>query len=633
MLRFLRRYNKGILVVGGVLLLVAWAVSDSLSRISAASAAASTAWAVMDGRTISAADRQSAQGDMKLLQALGPLMSAFGRPVLPIPGADRDPVHYFLLRHEAERAGLVGPAAEGQRFLEEMLAAFPAEGRPDVDQFLVSLQIQSGLNRTAALEGLARVEGIWRLVSLYDSAPRLSDRRMKAAASRLMASVDSDIVVLDARRLARRLDWTPDEADLEAQLARYGDALPSAGSPFGYRLPNRVRLEWIVVPAAAVRGSLDRSEQLSNIELRKHRERHLAIFPRPLDGSDDFEFIRDAVRLHRLNELYEAKIAEIIKFAGDQLQHPLRGLPRDGFYVKLPEDWESKKPSLEQLAQAIAQQFGITLPSYQTSGPDLIEPARVATLDGIGRASSDRFGTTPVTAAQLVAQARELGGSDTIPIQQGVAGPPLRTPGGDVVIFRLLDVDPARAPRSVDEARARLVEDVKAQEQFRRLVAEQESLKARASRDGLAALAAANDSNVRAANDLREIGGGFIPGIGAVPGAVKGIVDFALALPRGQNGEELESVLSLPESARTFTQPIDDRLMLIVGRIVGVEPLTSDDFASIAAMGLVDRAIRQEETATLRDELFGRAAMVERYGFRLIGEDALDEEPEELVAG
>lgn len=624
MLRFLRRYNKSILVVGGVLLLVAWAVSDSLGRISAAGAAAGTAWGVVEGRTVTAEDRQSAQTDMKVLQAIAPLMSAFGRSVLPIPDAERDPVHYYLLRLEAEQAGLVGPPSEGARFLSTMLEAFPAEGRPSLDLFILDLQRQSGQTRTGVLEALARVEGIWRLVSLYDTAPRLSERRMKSAASRLLATVDTDLVVLDARRLAPQLDWTPTEADLEAQLETYGDAQPGPESPFGYRLPNRVKVEWIVVSGPAIRASLENSDQLGNIELRKHRERNLSIFPRPLDGSDDFEFIRDSVRQHRLNELYETRVGEITKFVGDQLQLPLRGLPRDGLYLKLPEGWADRQARFDQLAHAVAEQFGVDLPIYQTSGPVLIEPQRVGTLPGLGTATSDRFGATPIAAPQLIAQARELGGSDTIPIQAGVAGPALRTPAGDIVFFRITEVDAARAPRDVEEVRARLVEDVRVMEQFRRLVEQRDALKERAARDGLLVIAAENNTSIQAANDLREIGAQFLPGVGQAPDAIKAIVDFALGIPRDG------SIASVPDAERTFVQPVENRLLVLVGRVVGIDPLTIEDFESIAASGTIERAVRQDEAATLRDELFGRQAMMDRFGFRLAATDA--EEEDELAA-
>jgi len=630
MLRLLRRYNKALLVVGGVLLMVAWAIGGTISQLAGQSAMTGRVWATVAGKDVRGSDLLEVQAELQVLEVLGP-------EAIPIAGATRDPVHYYLLRREALDAGLVGTPEDGLRAITDQLTTARSINpeAPDVQTFLQGLQARTGQPTEVILRTIATANGINRLLSLYDGAPRLSDRRMRHAASELFTAVDADFLVLDARRLARDLDWTPTEAQLEAQLAKFGETVPGSGSTYAYRLPNRLKLEWLVIPAASVRAALETSEKLSNIELRKHRDRNLAIFPKPIDGSDDFEIMKEALKQNRIASLLDEEMAATSKFATDRLLMPLRSVPRDGVYVKLPQDWDQQKTSFEELASAVSAQFGIALPAWSTSGPEWIEVSAVDRLPGLEGAAAERFGPAMSRLSQLVAQLKEFGGSDTFALQAGIAGPPLRKPNGDVVLWRVIAADPARAPRSVDEVRDRVLADVRAIEQFSRLVAELPGLREQAQRDGLLSVASANQVPLESARTIRSSNiaaaarGSLmstpLPGLGMEPTAVKAMVDFAMTLPLDK------PISEQPEETRLFTVELPDRLAVMIGRITGVTPVVAEDFEALSGSGAIAQLVLGPQIASLREELFSRPAMEARLGFKLAKEFEETETTETVV--
>jgi len=631
MLRILRRYNKWILVIGGSLLMIAFLIPEAIQRLSQRSAVMGGTWARTNDGDVTGADEMRLRDEMRVIGFLGD-------GTLGLPGFSRDPVHWYLLQHEATRAGLVGGRSDGFGSLQQMEAADP-DAMP-ASAMLRELAVQAQVPESVVMETLAKLNGVNRLIALHERSPRLSDRRIATAARGMLTSVDADLVVIDARSLSESSDYRPSDEELEAHLAMFGEKLPGSGRyGFGYRLRDRVRIEWITVPNSTIRRSVESSDRLSNIDLRKHRDLNLDLFPRvapeahtggSAPAPDDFDRVRPQVREHLLGLLAQERSQEIAKFMSDQLALPQRGLPRNGPFVVLPADWSSRQANMEELAAAVATQFRIDLPIYRTSGATMIEPARIDTLPDLGNATTDRVGTSPMRPAQLVAEAKELGGSDLYAVQTGVALPAFRTPNGDLVIVRIRDADASRPPNSIDEVRDALVADVRALRAFEELLARIDSIRADALRDGLVPLARSFDTTVQSVARLRGAEPQFlqfgfrmtpsVPGLGQSEEAIANIIDAAIALPIDQ------PVSSLPEDRRTIAFGVESRLSLAIARITGVAPLTSEEFTPLREQGVVERTVLTEDIAPLRERLFSRDALVERNGFRLLREIEAEEE-------
>ena len=229
-------------------------------------------------------------------------------------------------------------------------------------------------------------------------------------------------------------------------------------------------------------------------------------FP-PEAGSDGgFEAVREKVKEKLLSDLTNQKLSEIAKFAGDQLLAKLLPLRRDDIYYALPEDWNQRDLAFPTLAESIANEFNVAVPSYRSTGEEWMTETQLGELAGIGQATSDKFGPQPVPFTRLISLARELDGSPTIPIQKSVAGPPMKSADGSIHFFRILDVDPSHAPKSVDEVRDQLVQDIRTVKRFEELKASAESIRMQAMQDGFVSLAAANSTTVEAVSRVSPVG-------------------------------------------------------------------------------------------------------------------------------
>lgn len=612
MFKFLRKYNKWILAVGGTLLMIVFLIPQAIENMAqrAGTARATRATLGPDGRERVPLDAwvqiQQENEFLDRLSRISPmqLLTGLGKP--------DDASHWFLLVREAEAAGLVG-SYRAIDFTDEQLRNIAAN---------------TGTAPNIILSASARLDGVNRLLSLYTNAGEVSDRRLKQYASRMFHRVEARFIPIEAS--AEHSQYQPTEEELQQQLAAYGDIAPGEGPMgFGYRLPNRIKLEWIEVPVSAVRSAILRSEDMNNIALRRHwlRESRTAgtTLPPVVEGAE----IPEAVREHLLAKLTADRLEEIAKFGNDQLRAARRGLRTDDGYVVLPADWETQRLSLAALAEQIQSRFDIELPAYRSIGDRWLEVNELDSLEGIGRATSDRFGTVPRALPELVRAAQEFGGSPTIQIQSGVAGPPLRGTDNSVYFFRVLDTDASRAPRTVDEAREKMIADLRRKAHYDALVSAASELEREAINEGLLATALNHGSSV--ASDTvtlvsqemlrfqRQFGQPIaamprsLPGVGVNPKATETIIDRALALPQDT------SFSDLPVEQRTFVVPVEDALTVLVVQLTRNMPLTTAAYAELSRDNLIKSLILSEELGG-REHIrnaFGLDVLVKRHNFKL----------------
>ena len=588
MLRFLRKYNKYILAVFGTILLVTFLVGSAITSLLAGAGQANTEWATLgpDGdESLAAIDLEQARRELRLL-------SAIGRDVPPYGKLDR-PEHWFLLVREAQSAGLVGgPYASP--------LAQSATGLAQVTQV-------SGENPRFVLETLAKLAGVSSVIDLYmggspySQAPlpasRYSDRRFMHLAQDRFHQVTAQIVVLKASAPDEPRPFT--EAQLTEQLDKYAEDLPGAGEMgFGYRLPDRAKIEWLVVSADSVRAVIVDSDELDPVALRKHWRSNAARFGEPQPNAD----VPDAVRNDLLETLTEQKLKEISRVAHNRLLSEQRTQQQDG----------GPGMRFTDLALSIQETFEVSLPDYHATGGSWLWLKDLAALEGIGKATTAKFGRFPTSLPVLVMSAREFGRDDTIPIRQGAVGPPLDGRDGSLYFFRITDTDPSRPPRSVDEVRDALVADLGRLEVYQELVESAAVIERQARQEGLLTLALANDTVVERASTFATVGTGALPKIGVHEPTVQTIVERAQRLPPDKLIDELT------EEQRTFVVPVEDRLALLVVRLIRQRPLTESAYTQ-QGRGLLQFAIMQPEMQERRTEAveaFAFDALAARHNFK-----------------
>ncbi|MBU6209886.1 MAG: hypothetical protein KGR22_08255 [Planctomycetes bacterium] len=600
-----------------ILLLVSWLLTDSSTNIVDNLRMNTTTWAVSDGESISASELNDTIAEMRVLEGLGDRTIA-GMGVLKEPG------YWYLLVKEAKASGLIPPQQETLRQLS--MTQMPDGVTPE--GFVATLASRAQTSQETVLTTLAKLTGVQRLIALVASSGRISDERLRRAAAEMTMTMDGDVLILDAGKIAGIDAPVPDAAALEAQLKAHGNTEKGQGEKgFGYRLPNQLKLEWIVIPAATIKAKLEQSPALSNVELRKYWIEHEAEFRAKEAISATpmtFDSQRDAVREKVLGQLLDAELASISKFATDRVQMDLRSVPSAGGYWTLPADWSSKAVTMAALGQELAQRFGIDAPAVQTSGEGWIEVADIAAIPGIGTASSKRVGASDVKVQQLATALKEFGGSPTLPTQRGVAFPTLADPTSrDLFVVRVTEAQPARAATAVDEVRADLEADLKRVAVYDILATRLEALRQTAATEGLGAVGVAYGAVSQPFQALSEVNTQFlqfgmrmgmaIPGLGNDETAMSALVKAAMALPTDK------PVADAPALDRTVVVALPDRLAVMVAQLRGIDRMDRAEYETLAMGGRLRGIAMQDEVKDMQ-ELFSYAALKRRHNFTTMAE-------------
>ena len=246
MLKFFRKNEKltrWILVVGMTFLMVSWLVFDQSSTFLTQ---------VLEGRSTWATTRDGAsfsESDLRRLQQETRVIGMLGDPIVRQLQFDKDPVHWCLLSKEAEAAGLIGGAADGQARITEMAT----NSKLPEANLVGALCREGGMSPREVFETIAKLNGVERYINLVLSGPtRMSVIRIEQTAASLLNAVSGEVTVLDG--VNAKVDVpAPSDAQLAEQLEEYGEQAPGGGKyGFGYKTNDRVRLEWLVVPTTAV---------------------------------------------------------------------------------------------------------------------------------------------------------------------------------------------------------------------------------------------------------------------------------------------------------------------------------------------------------------------------------------------
>jgi hypothetical protein len=625
MLKKLQTYNKQILAAVSVLLLIVFLAPTAVTQCSKGGGSSDTVWAkTSDGTTLTLGDLQDMRAQLAVLEVMG-------EPVVGRLGASKSPEHWWLLVKEARDAGLVGGPGDGRMMIEE--SATRSGAKPD--DVLMQLASSSRQQPQVVLETLANLRGVERLVGLSVGNRRLSDARMRDAARELLTNATCEVVVLDGATATKALPIDPPSEDRMAKLFEQGkDQLEGAGpGGIGYKIPDRVQLEWLVVPSRDILASLANDPALGPVELRKEFRRDPKAF-----GVTDAELapgavppsyeayapkVRDAVERRLVKERAE----RIAAFVRDWNRTQMKDIPVEGGMAKLPADWKDRQPPMKTLAGELAQRFSVATPEVADGG-GWMTPTAIEGTPVVGTATSSEYGR-PMGIGAMARAMRAFDPESRLPIQAGVIGPVAVTPGDDVVAWRITGAEKAHAPASIDEVRAAVTRDAETQARYEKLAGMADELARKAATEGLAQFATPYLSSVQPApmvhlanlQTLNQVGfrlPGSLPKVGSDPDAIRAVVRRALALPAGA------VVSTLPDSDRIVVVPVESKRAVLVVRINDVTPLYAEDYSSLSTQGKLFPAVMQDEPEPDFARAFGRESMEKRLGFAVANPEGPD---------
>lgn len=626
MMTIFTKYNRQILAVMSALLLVVFLAPTAVTRCGRTDASPSTVWATTsDGASVTLKDLSDMRAQLAVLEVLRD-------PISTRLGVTKNADHWWLLVKEAKDAGLVGGAGDGRNFLEQAAAS----GGRTADDLLGQLASSSRQPAQVVLQALANLRGVERLLRATQGAPRLSAARQRMAARELLTDVSGDAVAIDAAAVGDAVPVPPPTPEqLAATFERGKSSLPGAGpAGIGYRLPDRMRIEWLVVPAGSIARSLEKDPALGPVELRKEFRRNPASFGVPAADLEpgkpapSYEAFAPRVRSDVERRLVKERLEKLAAAVRDWDRKVMKDIPAEGGFAKLPEDWATRRPGLDQLGAELASRFGVDAPIAGSSGDAWFTVADVDANPFLGKATSSDFGQ-PQRVSDLVRSLREFQADGRFPVQAGTVGPVATTPTDDLVVWRVTAADPSHDPAGMAEVIDAVTRDATAQARYDALAAKVADIEAEARGGGLDALASKYGTSVLPAAGVHLADAavlrqyrirfpGGLPKVGQDTDAIRAVVSKAVSLPGDL------PVSAVPEADRTLAVAVPSKLTVLAFRINGVRPLSIEEFREIEASGALVTAILQDEPSIDLVASFGQEAMAKRNGYQLKNPDGPD---------
>ncbi len=397
---------------------------------------------------------------------------------------NQNPELFYLLQREADHLGVRISEDRVNELLGLLSTMLPPASSMD-----------EAAARRRAVENLLRVGSAFERAA---SAVKFSEPRVRQEIAEQSQSIQVKLVEFRAADFMADIpEPTPEQ--IQQQIDQYGEVDPQAidtqANPFGfsYRLPNRVKLQYIQIPRQAVRELVEqsqtefqwRSQAYAHYQANQSRyettepatqEAESTFFGPSEDltlGSTTQPATQPTVRVRAFEEVYEQIRNDLLRPMVDQkmrqIQDRVASLLQKGFERFQAQHSGQPAPEgtgiaadytsydyLQQVAQQIQREFKIT-PTVQALENRWLAEADLMALPGIGSARiAGRDIMESVVLAEYILsraepfrpenQRQEL---DTLSVWEPSAA--LTNPSQDVFFVRLTDAQPAHAPKSPEE--------------------------------------------------------------------------------------------------------------------------------------------------------------------------------------
>lgn len=652
MLKFFRKYNMLILVVGGCFLMVSFLVGSSIQQLQGMMN--NVTIATMRGEKISANDYQRASNDYSIVKRMLEPVFRMLEPVFPefigaLEGRDGSGVEsWLILSTEAARLGLVGGVQDGQnmmslvadiatdRFVANQLGAPQLSPQlleiPQVKEMydqvhegatlLLEQQreriIQGGSSERGVDLALARAHGVLRLFYNYrNDAALVSWPELLGEAERVLDIAVIGMVTIPARLAADELP-EPSEEEVRAQFERFRDVRPGEGLlGVGYLRPPAVQVEWIAIDQVLVGAELD----LDPVDVRVYHKNNRA----QRGWSEDFNEVRADVEEAMRQERAADVIGAGVEAGRNEMRRMTSPLADDGSFKAVPEDWESRLASMEDIAgkirEAMNREAGVDVSgavSVMRSGNDDADPWRSARqamlLPGIGQAIEPSGGAGGWTSfGELALLVRGLVPDSEARVQEGLVYGPL-TAGDNRYFFRIADYRQESPPESLEEVREKVVSDARLLQGWNHLndVVAQEAASL-AKSEGLDAVARAYGMGVQRPIEVSRVG--MTPRM-TPPQPIRGenqpeLRDAIMDLV--EPWDPLSDVSEIPLDQRVVVMPVEEAKGLAVVVVEGRYPVTRERL--LESYSMVENALIREHAEALSDNIFSIERLRERFEY------------------
>jgi len=651
-LKFFRKYNKYILGIGGSLLMFVFLLQPVMSMFTTDPMDLPSG--TYDGGEITRRDLASANSILSVLGRFGLVLDRDPDE----QNTSSDPLRWALILKDAQSLGLSASSHEIDLLRKEI-------GRSDTE----IEKLASRLNTTpGAILGAMRD---WLIVQQYKELAAGQSHMPATLRARLMRQMLKDprtypyyeALAYGSTRLSQplvehflqdqgsqvsgrlvmvRAEKYLDEAprptkgQVDTLFQAHKDDLPGEGEPygFGYRIPDRVKLEYLTISMDQARQHVKVTEADALGFYRRNKDRYTqAADPGDETTSDQIQpKPYEQVRAQVIEDLTEEQAFELVdkiaKSAYGLLYEDTRGMAKDGDYRVIGD---ARLTPLREIADRLETDFGL-LPQVRSLTQAWINDDQLANLPGIGQsflASNPR-----VDFRSYVLSTRELEPETDNPLlphrlQTGLAGSPMISLDGARHVFRLQLAEPSRQPESIDEVLEKVQSDARLLNAYQALVSGAQAWSERAASEGLDATAAQASTTVielpPTARRERQPSGLLaapqLPGVGQSDTFVQAF--FATADRARLNG----GVQDAPKQDLVGVVAVDRQLALAVYQVDGYEPLTREQFLADVRHPMLPTEIDLTVLAKARTQ---NPLSLKSLKHRLNYDDGQDEEEEKL---
>ncbi len=654
MLKFFRKYNKWILGVGGSLLMVVFLIQPVMSMFQADPM--KMALGTTDAGDLTRGDVISATSELNLLRQ-------FGLSLDRDPNEDstnNDPLRWALILKDAQSLGLsasmreidllqldLGQSAADIELIASRINATPGYVRQAMRDWLIVQQYKELVAGQAHLPGRDRARLMRGALTdpqsyrFYEAMAYGTSRLSKPLVEHFLqdqgAQVSGQVVVIRADQFLADSP-TPTEAEIQALYEQYKDSLPGRGEPygFGYRVPDRVKIEYLSIPMDDARQKVKVSEADALGHYRQYPQRFggelasaqsQAVAPKP------YEQVRDDVIEDLTSQRAFELVEKMAKAAYGFFYEDTRGMAKHNDY-RVVED-ASALTSMREIADRLESEYGL-LPNVHTAEGGWVNAEALIALPGIGQGRlADNL---RVDFTSFVLSVKELEPSTDNPLlprrlQVGLAGSPIIDRDSSRYVFRLTAAQPTHLPESLDAVRARVTQDTRKLNAYKKLLAESESWNSQAVDEGLEAVAARAQTTVvplpqttrrvPLANGL--LAAPLLPGVGQSEAFVEAF--FGTANGARENG----GVQDASPDVVTGDVGIDPMLALAVYRVDSYQPLTREEYNADANNPLLPIMIDATVLSQTRAESpLSLKALSHRLNYK---DDRTDDDEADAVEG
>lgn len=629
-LKFFRQYNKWILAFGASALMIVFLIGPLMQSLGPNPA--NRTLGTINGKTkITFRDLSVADTELKLLQSI-------------VGAAAYEPLQWRLMLYEAGQLEISASLGEVNQMLDQMPVDLPT--------LAASRTVSIDALRNAVRNLLTVIRYRWLVSGLnYQSNVRISRPVLEQLIHDWQSTASISVVSVNSSRYLDQADQS-DGTQAQELFDRYKDNLRGDGKPygFGYRYPDRVKLEYLEIPGALLLRQIKAGQptdlRVGEVEARQYYHNHPDEFATPSDDDGQAEVNPQADAQTQAKPYLEVRqqiLANLRRDHARRLGHRISAATAaiqfddQRSQIRSQQAGSSVLPmSFEKLAERLQQQFDI-LPTVRRFDGIWLSRTELGLLEGIGQSRLTDEDATGSFVDYVLSAVQLSAGNDhplaSLQLEVSKTSQPLIDLDGSFYLFRLIETEAEHSPASLEQVRPRVEADAQRLAAYKILLAEQGVWRDKVHSEPLEGIGLEVGSNPIKSRPFPRrllnpfVGKVLVPSVESV-GRNEELADRVFDMCHDIAGGIPEAGLAL----RCDVVPNDRDQSLLLFRIDKYNPATSAAFDEMAAnlIGPAGRATWVLPSIFTDDDPLAFGVLIKRVGY--VPEDAPTPDDEDDIA-